>query len=121
MPKIEFFLPGDQEFDGDIGEIIAPIGTDLAHGEPVRIIGRNAGDTVLRNISMSAASTTDEARVELAAKENLWAEPGQEIFCAEELKPGEEFSFWVRGLYSPSDAEQILPFELVIRGLSVGA
>jgi hypothetical protein len=120
MPaSIRFFLDGDQPFEGSLGDITGPLDADGPFpGDSQKITLKNTGDTALKALTLGVEGE-GATRVQLAAQENMWAEPGQPIVLDPVLEPGESTVFWARGIFSIGDAEAELVFNFVTRGVSV--
>src|SRR4051794_30275582 len=103
----------DVDVQLSLGEVT--IGTDFNHGEPRQIFGANDGDTLLRDIEITAQG--DGAQfVQLArGEQGDWFD---QIKVADRLAPGERFSFWARALFSLEDREGVKPFTFDIRATS---
>lgn len=106
-----------------LGEIEMPTDglASINHGEEVQIWGQNNGNTILENVVISLDGVGSEF-VQLA-RDNAgdpyrWLLPKQSIQGAKELPPGSKFSFWLRGAFSPEDAEGKKPFAINIEALS---
>jgi hypothetical protein len=104
-------------------EVVAPEGQEsLLEGEARQIFGVNAGTTTLRTLSVHLV---DEGRdnVQLARDEGdepgVWAAPGESVsISTEPIRAGGTFSFWIRGVFAPDDAEDEREFRLSFKGIS---
>jgi hypothetical protein len=91
---------------------------NLSEGEPERFTLRNAGGSMIREITVGLDGPGRQ-NVQLAVDEDegpgVWAAPGEEILVFQgALPPGEEVAFWSRGIYSPEDSEGGLEFDFLL-------
>ena len=106
-----------------LGEVLAPKEiTDVAEGEPIKVFGRNDGDTNIRELAIylegEGARNCQLARDESGAP-GIWAAPGESVMIEPgTLYAGNDFEFWLRGVFHADDSEGTKPFDVIFRGVS---
>lgn len=124
--QIELFVDPARRLSIDeieLGEVFLSVDENLSQGVPVHVFGRNSGNSTVRDFAVSAEGEGAEV-VQLAVERNgepgVWAAPGESIHVVEYLGSGDEFSFWVRGLFSQEDSEKEYEFEIIFQGVAIG-
>src|SRR4051794_28417590 len=85
-------------------------------GEPVSVVVRNIGTTVVHTVVIKAEGD-GASHVEMSSDGGQWSD-GELLF--DPMIPGSEESFFVRTSYGVDDVEDRLDFELVAKAISVG-
>lgn len=106
-------MPGEIEVTGDLALPNADAYTGL--GEPSRLSVRNAGTTLLRQISLTPKGD-GAAHVQLSLDGEEWGDAAE----LEQLDRGEAVEVLARSRFSPEDAEDRVDFILDVAAMSVG-
>jgi hypothetical protein len=112
--------------DGDrihLSETMIPDeANSIGTGEPIRIVVRNSGDTLLREITVGIDGPSADhiqLAIEAGGEPMSWTDPGRSITLGSlEMKPGDTAAFWSRTFYTPEDAEGSLEGQFVIQAIS---
>ncbi len=106
-----------------LGETFIPNDlSTLGNGEETRVVVRNDGTTVLREIEVAVEGGSKQhvqLAVDLDGDPGMWTNVGGSILaCKDAVEPGKAIAFWARTFYSPDDAEGRLTGEFIIHAIS---